>query len=193
MVVFKRKQVVVLSLVLMIIVAGYLQYSYKKSSVSTSAKDGSKLGEAVYVDNKDSEANAKDSAKDTKTTKDTSASKQANDYFTQAKLEKEITRGKDTDALKAITVDQNATKDAKAKAYEQMMKIVSNSEKELAIETLLKEKGFNEALVLFGDDGSVDVVVKVPALTSANTAQITDIVTRQAKVSAADLHIKNIY
>ncbi len=51
MMVFKRKQIVVLSLVLMIVVAGYLQYSYKKSSISVNSKDNEKLGEAVYVEN----------------------------------------------------------------------------------------------------------------------------------------------
>ena len=36
MMVFKRKQIVVLSLVLMIVVAGYLQYSYNKNGESVS-------------------------------------------------------------------------------------------------------------------------------------------------------------
>ena len=69
MMVLKRKQVVVLSLILMIIVAGVLQYSYNKSSTSVNEwddisvdnsyediaieeteEDDVRLGEAVYVD-----------------------------------------------------------------------------------------------------------------------------------------------
>ena len=49
MMVFKRKQIVILALILMIVVAGYLQYSYRQGS--TSANTEGKLGEAVYVDN----------------------------------------------------------------------------------------------------------------------------------------------
>ena len=50
MVVFKRKQIVVLALALMIVITGYLQYSYNRSSLAN--KDENKgSSEAVYVDN----------------------------------------------------------------------------------------------------------------------------------------------
>jgi len=61
MMVLKRKQIVVLSLILMIVVAGYLQYSYNNSgssgndsddiSVSQFDEETESLGEAWYVDN----------------------------------------------------------------------------------------------------------------------------------------------
>lgn len=197
MMVFKRKQIVVLSLVLMIVVAGYLQYSYKKSSVSVSGKDNSRLGEAVYVDSEsanvdDKKENSKEKKED-KNQKAAEASKQTNDFFAQAKLDKQITRSKDMDALEAIAEDPNAAKDSKAKAYDQRMKLVQNSDRELRVETLLKEKGFSDVIAFFGDDGSLDVVVKSPNLTSVQTAQIADIVTRQANVEMDKLHIKNMF
>lgn len=222
MVVFKRRQVVVLALILMIVVAGYLQYSYRKSSITVSGKDSGKIGEAVYVenndetsllnqkdkntgkdtntgkdgvkDNKDIKDNKDNKSKDGKTTsKAVSASKQANDFFAQAKLDKEITRSKDTDALKAITEDDNATKEAKAKAYDQMVKIIGNNEKEMRMEALIKGKGIEEAVVLFGDDGSLDVVVKAPSLTPALTTQIADIVSRQANVPMDKITVRNVF
>lgn len=208
--VFKRNQIVVLSLVLMIVVAGYLQYSYKQSSMSASSKDSGKIGEAVYVDNdlasgKTVEQNSEERASSIQTGADTKvtsnakasgavgASKQANDFFTQAKLDREISRGRDADALEAITKDEAASKEAKSKAYEQRMKIIQNSDKEMRLETLIKEKGFSEVLALFGDDGGIDIVVKSPNLTSAQTAQISDIVTRQANVPITKIRVKNIY
>ncbi len=196
MMVFKRKQIVVLSLVLMIVVAGYLQYSYKKSSISVSGKDNSRLGEAVYVENENDTAAQEQKDKKTDDKKDpkaTSASKQANDFFAQAKLDKEITRSKDLDSLKAITEDANAAKEVKAKAYDQRMKLAQNNDRELRIETLLREKGYDDVVALFGDDGSLDIIVKAPNLTSPQTAQIADVVTRQANVDMGKLHIKNIY
>jgi len=198
MMVFKRKQIVVLSLILMIVVAGYLQYSYKKSSVSVSGKETGRLGEAVYVENENDTAAAEQKDKEKKDNNDknqkaAAASKLANDFFAQAKLDKEITRSKDVDALKAISDDASASKEVKTKAYEQRMKIVQNSEKEMRIETLIKEKGFSDVVALFGDDGSLDIVVKAPNLTSAQAAQISDIVTRQANIEMSKLHIKNIF
>ena len=60
------------------------------------------------------------------------------------------------------------------------MQIIENSEKEMRIETLIKEKGYKDVVVLFGSDGSVDVVVKAPSLTSVQVAQIADIASRHA-------------
>ena len=198
MMVFKRKQIVVLALVLMIVVAGYLQYSYKKSSVAANDKENVKLGEAVYVDNienkdvveKDAQNEVKKSDKKTEAV---TASKQATDFFAQAKLSKQSIRSKDEEDLKSITNDANAAKEIKSKAYEQMMKIVENSDKEMRVETLVKKAGFEEVIALFGDDGSLDVVIKAPSLSSAQAAQISDIASRQAKLEMSKIHIKNIY
>ena len=197
MVVFKRKQIVVLALILMIVVAGYLQYSYKQGSTSA-GKDNGKLGEAVYVDSQlgDESLNADQEAKiDEKSDKkaDVSASKLANDFFAQAKMDKEMSRSKSNDDLKAISEDANASKETKAEAYEKMMALVNNADKEMRIETLIKEKGFSDAVALFADDGSIDIIVKTPSLTSAQTAQISDIVSRQAKVAIEDIHIKKLF
>lgn len=195
MMVFKRRQVVVLSLILLIIVAGYLQYSYKKSSSAVSDKESGRLGEAVYVDNMDNEpADADDISMNEKTSKKAvSASKQATDFFAQARLDKEVVRSRDTEALKEISEDPGSLNEVKAEAYNCMMMLVNNSEKEANIETLVKERGFEDVIVLVAEDGSVDVVVKAPSLSSAQTAQIADIVTRHAGVDMSKLHITNIY
>ncbi|HEX9058713.1 MAG TPA: SpoIIIAH-like family protein [Clostridia bacterium] len=193
MMVLKRKQVVVLSLVFMIIVGGYLQFTSNKGSESARGKDTGKLGEAVYVENKDDTSVNADVSSKTSSSAVQSASKEANDFFAQAKLDKEVSRGRNIDSLKAITEDPNASKEVKAKAYDQEMSVLRNSEKEQKIETLLKEKGFSDTVALIGDDGSLDIVIKAPKLTSAQTAQVTDIVTRQANVSIDKLHVKNIY
>ena len=197
MVVFKRKQIVVLALILMIVVAGYLQYSYKQGSTSA-GKDSGKLGEAVYVDNQLGNENldqAEEAKKVEKSDKkaDVSASKLANDFFAQAKMDKEISRSKSNDSLKAITEDVNASKETRAEAYDKMMALVDNADKEMRIETLIREKGFSDAVALFADDGSIDIIVKAPSLTTAQTAQIADIVSRQAKVAIEDIHIKKLF
>jgi stage III sporulation protein AH len=204
MMLFKRKQIVVLSLVLLIVIAGYMQYSHNKSVESMAGKDSDKIGEAVYVNGEDV-VSQEDTSKDAKNSKDsknpkstpvpkaTGASKQANDFFTQAKMDREITRGKDTDALKEITVDAVASKETKAEAHEKMMKIVESSEREMRIETLVSEKGFSDVVALFADDGSIDIIVKSPGLTNAQSAQITDIVSRHAKMDIDKIHIKNIF
>lgn len=217
MMVFKRKQIVVLSLVLMIVVAGYLQYSYNKSGVSVNepliesedvsvgeADEDISIGEALYVDNtitledekkddkkKEDEDKSKDKSKEDN--KAMQASKEANNFFAQAKMDRDVTRAKDTEALEDITKDTSASKELKSHAYEQMIKILGNSDTEMRIETLIKNKGFSDVVVLFGNDGSVDIVVKAPSISSAEATQIADIAARQANVAISDVHVRNIY
>ncbi|WP_313562054.1 SpoIIIAH-like family protein [Ruminiclostridium cellobioparum] len=183
----KRKQIIVLSLVLMLVIAGYLQYSYNKSS-QFSEEDSAQIGDAVYVDNQDVTGDGTASVDDSEKT--VTASKEANSYFAQTKMDRDVVRGKDIEIMKSITDDQSATKEAKAEAQAKMMKIVETSQKELNIENLIKGKGFSDVVALFGDDGSVDVVVKAPAISKQQTAQIVDIVTRQANIPMEKIVIK---
>ncbi len=193
--VFKRKQVVILALILMIVVAGYLQYSYRQGS--TSADMNGKLGEAVYVDSEiDNEGLAGlelDTADKTTAQKNVSASRMANDYFVQAKMDKEQSRSKSSESLKNITADINASKETKAEAHGKMMAITSNADKEMRIESLINKMGFDDSFVVFADDGSIDIVIKTPSLSTSQTAQITDIVIRQAEAAVDDIHIKTLF
>ncbi len=205
MMVFKRKQIVVLSLVLMIVIAGYLQYSYKKSSISVSEmadSDSPRLGEAVYVDNFgefDSETAEKNEDSDKKENKKeenkktVQASKMANDFFAQAKMDRDVTRGKNKDELQNITKDPEASKELKSQASEKMLAIIDNSEKEMAIETLIKERGFSDVVVFIAEDKSLDIVVKAQNISDAEATQIADIAARQANVSIADVHVRPIF
>ncbi|WP_054749913.1 SpoIIIAH-like family protein [Ruminiclostridium josui] len=188
----KRKQIIVLSLVLMLLVAGYLQYNYNKSS-QYSEDDSAQIGDAVYVDNQDaSDKENIDTAAAGDEEKTATASKEAN-TFCSGKMDRDVTRDKDIETMKSIYQDDMASKDAKSKAYEKMMKIVETSQKETNIETLIKEKGFNDVVALFSDDGSVDVVVKAPAISKADWAKIADIVSRQGNVPFDKIVIKNMF
>lgn len=198
MMVFRRKQIVVLSLVLMIVIAGYLQYSYKKSSILVSEiadSDAPRLGEAVYVDNSglfDSEVAEKteDSDKKDNKNKTVQASKQANEFFAQAKMDKDVTRGENKAELENISKDPKASKELKSQANEKILAIIDKSEKEMAIETLIKEKGYSDVVVFMADDGSLDIVVKAQNLSDVEATQIADIAARQANVAIADVHVR---
>ena len=190
---FNKKQVIALSLVLVVVVAGYLQYSYRDAGASVSSNtSGGKIGEAVYVNGTD--VNESLSLPDGIATQgQTSTTGQSDDFFANVKLDREVLRAKDREALSEIANDVNASADIRANAYEEMMKIIKDGERETKIETLLKEKGYSKVAVIFGDDGSVDVVVKAPNLTQNQVMQIADIAARQAGVSVDKIHVKNIY
>lgn len=187
--ILKRRQIVVLALVLMIVVAGYIQYSYKKSGYSQNDDDAGKLGEAVYVDNQNFLESLDDNGKGDE--KIVTASKEAENYFAQTKLEKEISRSKDEDRFRSIAEDEKASAEIQQQAYEKMMALYDNSDKEMRIEALIKKQGFDDVIALFADDGSVDIIVKVSNLTTSQVAQITDIVNRQANVEIEKIIVKH--
>lgn len=190
---FKRRQIVVLSLVLMIVVAGYLQYTYKKSSSSLADDEKGKLGEAVYVDGMDLTDKNSELVLESNNSKAIKASQEVTDFFSQSKLQREIAISRDSDELKAISEDANASGEIRELAYEKMIRLVENSEKEMRIEILVKERGFEDVICLFSEDGSVDVVIKAPSLTSTDVAKISDIVSRHAEVDMTSIHVSHIY
>ncbi|HHV98069.1 MAG TPA: SpoIIIAH-like family protein [Clostridiaceae bacterium] len=199
---FQKKQIVVLSLVILIVIAGYLQYSYKKSSTASNDSESGKLGEAVYVDNNltDEEAAEKNSSdkNDEKKGKEekkaeSQASQEVEEFFIQTKLSREASVSKSTDSLKAITEDVNASEEVKAQAYEKLIALAQRAEMEAKIEALIADAGFEDALVLFGEDGGIDIIVKTPTLTSQDVAKIADVASRHANVSLDKIFIKNKY
>jgi len=184
MMVVKRKQIVALSLFLMVLVAGYVQYNMKESSVAVGNED-EQIGDTIYVDGKAQTSKSDSSA--------VTASKDANDFFAYTKIQRESSRSKNSEALKTITNDTTASKDVKAKAQNEMLQMVNSANKETRIEALIKDTGISDVVTIFGDDGSVDVVVKAPSLTSSQVAKISDIVSRQANIPINKIVIKNIF
>lgn len=194
--VLKRKQIVILALILLIVVAGYLQYSYRQGN--TSADSEGRLGEALYVDNEiynegmaGSESGLAE--EDFGDQKNVTASKMANDYFIQAKMDKEQSRSEAAESLRTIAENFDVSPEVREEAQTRMMALAETLEKESRIEILINKMGFEDSFILFADNGSVDIIVKTPSLTSSQAAQITDIVMRQADVDVEDIHISTMF
>lgn len=204
----RRKQVIVLGLVLVIIAVGVLQYNYGGIGDSTNVGllDGGLLtdaegtdledlpGAAVYVDNGDAVTGNEqaDAA--------INQNSQAAGFFAEARMERDKTRSKVKEELKGIalnntdgTVAVSGTASVtSAEAQEQLVEVIRRSEAEGTIETLIRQKGFEDAIVYYSDSGSIDVVVKATSLNATQVAQISDIVTRHSKVAMENITVKNV-
>lgn len=183
----RKKQITVLLLVVVVIAAGVLQYYYNNNNLASGVSDDD-LGGASFVDGNLDNQNA-----DQVSNEDGGPSVQANSFFAQARLDRDIELSKNTSYLKQLSTDASAEKIIQAQAYEQFVSMMEESECRTRIESMIKEKNFEDVFVAFGDDGSVDVVVKTPSLTQSQVAQITDIVSRQANVEIPMIHIRPIY
>lgn len=195
-----KKQILVIALVLVIIVAGVLQYTYGKSGFSSQKDQQERLGEAVYVDNMDGDLidlAAQQSESDGVTTvsgNDNAAGviDGKTDYFVQARLDRESIRSRQKEELQQLTSGENLAGDANEKAQEQYLDLIRRSDMEATIESLIKQRGIEDVVVVIGSTGTVDLVVKADSLSASQTAQISDIVIRHAGVDMEDIHIKNM-
>lgn len=137
------------------------------------------LGEASYVSTTEDEGDAVQTAAKTE---------ESTDYFTKAKKERETARKEAVETIEDLLDSDNLTDEDKKSALAKIEKIGADIEKESNIESLLKAKGFENALAVISDSG-INVIVKSEGLTSAETLQIQDIVTEQTDIALANIKI----
>ena len=205
--IFKKNQVIIAALAVMIAAAGYLNYSGRLFGDKERAQQmNAELANQELLDISEEDlasasGDIKSQDSDTEGKEDGSVdgtpgeavltSGEANAVVAEAKVTREQVRAKNRETLQQIIDNKELSDKQKKDAVSQMVKMTELSEKEAAAETLLASKGFNDAVVSIGDE-SADVVVNAAELTEANRAQITDIVTRKTGVTAENVVINPI-
>jgi len=215
----RKNQIVVTTLVVMIAVAGYLNFSQTQevqstaATESTAAADDGYSYEALIDDGADITVLADDAEKgesaqatldpltaqadytspddDTGAAIFVNATEDTSTYFVQAKLDREQSRAKQKDILTEMINNDKLDNTQKADFAAGMLELQQRIEKETAAETMIKAKGFDEAYVRI-DDETVDVVVSSENLSDAQLAQIEDIVKRKTGVSADKIRISTL-
>ncbi len=172
--VFGKGQAVLALMVLALGAAVWLNMKFSSSNKY--------LGEATYVSNQDKTSSAAyTSAKtDAKT-----------DYFADAQKGRKTALEKSKKAVEEIIDTDKLTDEDKATAMQKINELASRIEKESNIETLLKAKGFEKAVVVIGDK-NINVVVKSDGLTTAQTLQIQDIVTSESEIDLSNIKIVTV-
>ena len=109
------------------------------------------------------------------------ASASAANFYTTFRSEREATRAQEMQFYDAIITSETSTDEAKTDAQNKKMNLVSQMEKELVTEGVIRGKGFNDAIVTSSSD-NVNIFVKASELTSQEVAQITSVATQQLGV-----------
>ena len=109
-------------------------------------------------------------------------------FFAAYRSDREATRESEFLYLDAIITSETSSAEANKAAEEQKLGLVERMEKELQLETLIKSKGFEDAIVTMSESG-VNVVVGAPEVTAEQAAQILDIVQTETTFKAADVKI----
>ena len=197
---FKKNQIIIATLAVMIAVAGYLNYSGRLfgGAADSSEEANADLAnqELLDISEEDIETSTDEIASNDSETEGTPGeavltSGDASTTVAQAKVSREQVRAQNKETLQAIIDNTNLSDAEKADAVAQMVEMTEISEQEAAIETLMATKGFSEAVVSLTED-SADVVVKAEELTDANRAQIEDIATRKTEIAPENIVITPI-
>ena len=124
------------------------------------------------------------------TSADAPASGTETDYFASSRLTREQARDEAVSTLKELTESDTADQTAKDEAAAQISAMAEDSVVEANIESLIRAKGYEDAVVMIGDD-SVNVVVAPPegGLQATDVTVIKDLVVAEAGVTAGQIKI----
>ena len=203
--IFKKNQVIIAVLAVMIAAAGYLNYSGRLFSDGDGAAEANAdlaSQELLDISEEDLASSSQDIESQDSEAEDGSVegtpgeavltSGEASGVVAEAKVTREQIRAQNKESLLEIINNENLSDDQKQEAVSQMVAMTEIAEKEAAAETLLASKGFSEAVVSLTDD-SADVVVNAAELSDANRAQIEDIVTRKTEIAPENIVITPIH
>ena len=204
--IFKKNQIIIAALAVMIAAAGYLNYSGKLfGDKDTAEKTNAELAnkELLDISEEDVTTSASDDIKSQDGTDSDGSvdgmpgeavltSGEASAVVAEAKVTREQVRAKNKESLMEIIDNENLSDEQKQDAVNQMVAMTDIAEKEAAAETLLASKGFSEAVVSLTQDAA-DVVVNAAELSDANRAQIEDIIARKTGVAAQNIVITPVY
>ena len=112
-------------------------------------------------------------------------------FASEARINRDQTRAKNTEALLEIINSEVVSESQKQGAVEQMLELTDVSERETGAETLLSAKGFEDVVVSISDS-KVDVVINQSEISDAQRAQIEDVVTRKTGIPPENIIITPI-
>ena len=180
MMVLKKKEVIATALVVLIGVAGYLNWSYQDtirvSDGESYLEEAKKLGEAEFVSSPQSEV------------ADASSPAVLEEYFSEAKLSKDNSRSRALEILNQTATNESFDGDIRRQAQDKIVSIAENTEKETIIENLAKAKGYKNISVYI-DGESVEIIVKKDNFSSDDVKTIKEIVTSELDTSAKNIKI----
>lgn len=212
---FRKNQIIITSLAIMIVIAGYLNFTadqtkpVKQEAAAETAEKireeniqaeeaaaGAEADITSFPDEDLASVSAEaESTADTETPEGENvgeavltSSASAGAFSASAKLNREQVRSKNEASLLEIINNTDISEDMKADAIASMNRMTDRAEKELDAELLLEAKGFKDSVVSINDD-SVDVIVGAAGITDEQKAQIEDIVTRKTERNVSDIVI----
>lgn len=211
--ILKRNQLVILVISLMLVTAGYLNFTSTNNNEAN--KDiVAELGDATLVSSNNIEKEEENIVENKEEDYEKEEEKEEEDiatqetdnineqeegekivetvqedtYFTTSKLERENIYSQMLETYQEIYNNTNSSSEQKEAAIQEIAKINKTRNAIMIAENLVIAKGF-EDIVIFANSNSASVIIKAEKLEPEQIAQIQNIVSRELEVGAEIINI----
>ncbi len=217
---FKKNQVVIFVIALMLVTAGYLNFSNQEkleenlipTSSAADSEEMAAIGDATLVNanevanegvsnnvTNNTMDNTQNTIKNNTEAVDTSSnledvqeniSQTDSNYFTQSKIDRDNMYSQMLENYQKILETDNLEADEKTIAQEEIKKINDEKNAIMIAENLIKTKGFDD-VILFVNNGNVSAIIKTDELDENEVAQIQNIITRELQVEVTKINVSS--
>ena len=218
--ILKKNQIIISVIAIMLIAAGYMNYtSNEKQALETAALTDSEkyagIGDATLVsanvaDNNDVQNITDDSTKNEDEIKSneqnteikentvqneintsTNVTETSGDqYFAELRLERDKMYSQMLESYQKILSNSQISETQKEISENEIKKINDTRNAIMIAENLIKNKGFQDLIILINGD-SISIIVKAKELKEEQIAQIQNIISRELKGEIENIHISN--
>ena len=172
-----KRHAVVLAVLVLVGTSVYLNWRYADNVAET----GKILGQATLV-NQNGEGV-------TQTGENEEVLSVSGSYFDTARLSRQQARDSAISMLQEAELDENATEDVLNEASLALQVLASYTVAEAQIESLVTAKGYEDGVVVMGEDSCSVVVADPDGVDSTDAARIKDIVISETDYTAAQIKI----
>ena len=206
----KKNQVIIYTIAVLLMVAGYLNYSTNTGeALEASANEvanTANIGDARLVSTDPVDENAANELQNTinvtntsntnttaenitnNTTTQTSSTVSTDDYFAKSKLERDTMYSQMLETYENVLNSDNSLETQKQSATEEITKINNTKNSIMVCENLLKTKGFDNSVIFVNGD-SISVIIGADELTQEDIAQVQNIISREMNADIQNIHI----
>lgn len=197
--IIKKNELTVLVIALMLVTAGYLDYIGKNNIEETVSTDINTVNENIAIEDvEEGEELAKigdaklvsNTEEDVQEVSNNNEQKQESEdsYFVSSKLERSTMYSQIIENYQQILNNVNVSEEQKAIATQEISKINQTQNAIMITENLLLAKGFDKCII-FVNNESISVIIGKQTLEQEEIAQIQNIVSRELKAEADNIHI----
>lgn len=218
-----KNQVIMVVIALVLVTVGYLNFSSVNSSAEetianeieyagigdaklVNSSNIVEIGDAIsteegeIVENLEENTISNEMVKENTTTNEivettteiAKANKEVDEFFSQSKLNRQTMYSQMLETYQKILENDQISADQKGVAQTEIKNINDIKNKIMICENLIKVKGIEDVLI-FVNEPSVSVIVKIKELKKEQIAQIQNIIEREMQINIDNIHISNKY